>query len=137
MLIKLLRGAWTEGLGAIHPVLNSGGKGKVVRPFLETRRSEVEIFLRRGNRNGARIAQTSTRTSPVTAFAINYFRHCLEYNPRLRENLANLSATARDEEAYWQAELADLLPMILLPGKPVRGGGPIQQHTARREFAGY
>ena len=61
-------------------------------------------------------------------FTRNRIRHqllpaLLEYNPRLRENLANLSATARDEEAYWQAELADLLPMILLPGKPVRGGG--------------
>jgi tRNA(Ile)-lysidine synthase len=30
---------------------------------------------------------------------------------------------AREEEAFWQAEVARVLPQVLLPGKPVRGGG--------------
>jgi tRNA(Ile)-lysidine synthase len=30
---------------------------------------------------------------------------------------------AREEEARWQAELGRILPQVLLPGKPVRGGG--------------
>ena len=34
-----------------------------------------------------------------------------------------LSTLARDEERYWQAEVARLLPGLLLPGRPVRGGG--------------
>jgi tRNA(Ile)-lysidine synthase len=34
-----------------------------------------------------------------------------------------MAAIARDEEAWWDAELARLLPGLLLPGKPVRGGG--------------
>ena len=42
--MKLLRGAWTEGLSAIHPVVTLA-KGKILRPFLNTRRAEIEAFL--------------------------------------------------------------------------------------------
>ena len=34
-----------------------------------------------------------------------------------------MAAIARDEEAWWQAELARLAPQMLLPGRPARGGG--------------
>ncbi len=46
-----------------------------------------------------------------------------EENPALDQTLANLAELAREEEARWQTELARLLPQLLLPGKPVRGGG--------------
>ncbi|HEY0307375.1 MAG TPA: tRNA(Ile)-lysidine synthetase, partial [Acidobacteriaceae bacterium] len=44
-------------------------------------------------------------------------------NPRVDMTLANLAETARAEQAHWQGELARILPLVLLPGKPVRGGG--------------
>jgi tRNA(Ile)-lysidine synthase len=34
-----------------------------------------------------------------------------------------MAELARDEEAWWQAEVARLAPQLLLPGRPVRGGG--------------
>ncbi len=34
-----------------------------------------------------------------------------------------MAALALDEEAWWQTELARLAPQLLLPGRPVRGGG--------------
>jgi tRNA(Ile)-lysidine synthase len=34
-----------------------------------------------------------------------------------------MAEIARDEEAWWEAEMARLLPSLALPGKPVRGGG--------------
>ena len=37
--------------------------------------------------------------------------------------LANLATIARDEEAHWEAEVGRILPQVMLPGKPVRGGG--------------
>ena len=37
--------------------------------------------------------------------------------------LARTAEVAREEEAFWQAEVARVLPQVLLPGKPVRGGG--------------
>ena len=45
------------------------------------------------------------------------------FNPGIDELLGRTAAIARDEESYWQTEVARLLPGLLLPGKPVRGGG--------------
>jgi len=41
VLAKFLRGAWTEGLAGISPVLELP-EGKIVRPLLATTRAEVE-----------------------------------------------------------------------------------------------
>jgi tRNA(Ile)-lysidine synthase len=58
----------------------------------------------------------------------NRVRHVLmpmlrSFNPVVDEMLANVAELARDEQAYWEAEVGRLLPHLLLPGKPVRGGG--------------
>jgi tRNA(Ile)-lysidine synthase len=45
------------------------------------------------------------------------------FNPGIDATLARLAAIARDEEAFWQVEVAQVLPQVLLPGAPVRGGG--------------
>jgi len=125
VLMKLLRGAWTEGLSAIHPVLQLPGPrpGKILRPFLNTPRAEIETYLKQLNQPWR---EDSTNTD--TAYTRNRIRHDLmpqlrEYNPSLDQTLANLAELAREEEARWQVELNRLLPQILLPGKPVRGGG--------------
>src|SRR5579862_4166251 len=122
VLMKLLRGAWTEGLSAIHPVLTQP-KGKILRPFLQTRRAEIETFLKSINHPWR---EDSTNTD--TAFTRNKIRHELlpqlrAYNPSLDQTLANLAELAREEESRWQTELGRILPQLLLPGKPVRGGG--------------
>jgi tRNA(Ile)-lysidine synthase len=129
VLMKLLRGAWTEGLSAIHPVVDvpantpNQRSGKILRPFLHTRRAEIESFLHALNQPWR---EDLTNADP--AYTRNRIRHQLlpqlrEYNPSLDQTLANLAELARDEESRWQAELSRLLPQLLLPGKPVRGGG--------------
>jgi tRNA(Ile)-lysidine synthase len=122
VLMKLLRGAWTEGLSAIHPII-ALPKGKILRPFLNTRRADVEAFLNQSNQPWR---EDSTNTD--TAFTRNKIRHELlpqlrAYNPNLDQTLANLAELAREEESRWQIELSRVLPQLLLPGKPVRGGG--------------
>jgi tRNA(Ile)-lysidine synthase len=122
VLIKFLRGAWTEGLSAIHPIVTLP-KGKILRPFLETRRAEIEAFLKAANQPWR---EDSTNTD--TAFTRNKIRHELlpqlrACNPNLDQALSNLAELAREEESRWQTELARILPQLLLPGKPVRGGG--------------
>jgi tRNA(Ile)-lysidine synthase len=62
------------------------------------------------------------------ALSRNRMRHTLmpmlrEFNPAVDASLAAMAEIARDDEAFWQAETARVLPQVLLPGKPVRGGG--------------
>ena len=125
VLMKFLRGAWTEGLSAIHPIVAVPGNrsGKILRPFLNTRRADIEAFLRQSNQSWR---EDSTNTD--TAYTRNRIRHELlpllrDYNPNLDQSLANLAELAREEESRWQTELSRLLPQLILPGKPVRGGG--------------
>lgn len=122
VLLKLLRGAWTEGLAGIFPIMERTG-GLILRPFLGIRRSEVESWLRQINQPWR---DDSTNTD--AAYTRNRVRHHLlpvlaEYNPQIVSQLGHLSSIARDEESYWQNELARILPSLLLPGKAVRGGG--------------
>jgi tRNA(Ile)-lysidine synthase len=122
VLMKLLRGAWTEGLSAIHPVLTLP-KGKILRPFLETRRADIEDFLTQSSQ-----PWRNDSSNADIAFTRNKIRHEILpqlriLNPSLDQTLANLAELAREEEFRWQTELSRVLPQLLLPGKPVRGGG--------------
>ncbi len=45
------------------------------------------------------------------------------FNPGLDTLLGRTAEVARDEEAYWRAEVARVMPQLMLLGKPVRGGG--------------
>jgi tRNA(Ile)-lysidine synthase len=127
VLAKFLRGAWTEGLAGIAPKLVSPAlefpAGPIVRPLLAVTRSEIEAYLGQLGQDWREDSSNRQLT-----FTRNRIRHELlplleGWNPRLREHLAQMSAIARDEEAWWQAELARLAPQILLPGRPARGGG--------------
>ncbi len=129
VLAKFLRGAWTEGLSGIHPVLEFP-EGRILRPLLDTTRAEIETFLRARGQSWREDSSNRHLT-----FTRNRIRHELlplleNWNPRLREHLAQMAELARDEEAWWQAELERLAPQILLHGRPVRGGGRAASSTA-------
>ncbi len=152
VLGKLLRGGWTRGLGGIAPVvpvaeLLHGGKlpeagarsgfgsgpgsafelvaarGLIVRPLLGARRAALRAWLLK---IGQPWREDETNSDP--AFARNRLRHevlpvLASVAPQVSERLAQVSVLARDDEQYWQGELARVLPGLLLPGRPVRGGG--------------
>lgn len=129
VLAKFLRGAWTEGLAGIHPVLDFPEGGRIVRPLLATTRAEIEAYLQALDQ-----PWREDSTNRHLTFTRNRIRHELlplleGWNPRLREHLAQMAALARDEEAWWQSELARLAPQLLLPGRPVRGGGRAAGNT--------
>jgi tRNA(Ile)-lysidine synthase len=122
VLMKLLRGAWLEGLSAIAPVLEQAG-GSVLRPLLGTRREELRTYLRERNQPWREDSSNSDE-----AFTRNRIRHAVlpvlrEENPSIDQTLANLAELAREEEFRWTTEVQKLLPQLILPGKPVRGGG--------------
>lgn len=125
VLAKFLRGAWTEGLAGIAPKLETA----VVRPLLAVTRAEIEAYLRA---LGQPWRTDSSNTS--TAFTRNRIRHELlplleSFNPRLRTHLSQMAALARGEEAFWEVETSRLAASLILPGRPVRGGGRANSGT--------
>jgi tRNA(Ile)-lysidine synthase len=123
VLHKLMRGAWTEGLSGVHPVLALPGGGEIVRPLLGATREQIVTWL-----NAIGQSWREDATNADLAYTRNRIRHRLlpelaTYNPRITHQLAQVAAIARDEEAYWQKEVERLLPGLLLPGRAVRGGG--------------
>jgi tRNA(Ile)-lysidine synthase len=122
VLHKLLRGAWTEGLSGIFPVL-ACGQGSILRPFLDNTHADLEEWLRSQSR--VWLEDPSNRDLTYTRNRIRWqlLPTLRTFNPRIADQLARLATIAADEEAYWQDELARLLPALLLPGRPTRGGG--------------
>ena len=122
VLQKLLRGAGTEGLSGIHPVI-ADPPGSILRPFLETSRTTIEAWLLelaqlwREDASNQDMAHTRNRVRRQLLPLLQTF------NPQIATQLARLATISRDEEAYWQLELQRLLPSLLLPGRPTRGGG--------------
>jgi tRNA(Ile)-lysidine synthase len=143
VLAKFLRGAWTEGLAGIAPRLETtkglepaheletaeeretrGARpGWIVRPLLGVTRAEIEAYLRELGQEWRDDSSNRNLT-----FTRNRIRHELlplleSWNPRLREHLSQMAELARDEEAWWRAEVERLAPQMILRGRPVRGGG--------------
>jgi tRNA(Ile)-lysidine synthase len=122
VLAKFLRGAWTEGFSGIHPVLEFP-EGRIVRPFLATTRAEIERYLHELNQTWR-----EDSTNRHLTFTRNRIRHELlplleGWNPRLSEHLSHMAELAREEEVWWRVEVARVAPQLILPGRPVRGGG--------------
>jgi tRNA(Ile)-lysidine synthase len=122
VLAKFLRGAWTEGLSGIHPKLDSP-EGPIVRPLLGATRAEVEAFLHARNQSWR-----EDSTNRHLTYTRNRIRHDLlpdleKWNPQLREHLAQMADLALEEDSWWRAELPRLASQLILPGRPVRGGG--------------
>jgi tRNA(Ile)-lysidine synthase len=158
VVMKMLRGAWTEGLGGISPVVGGGGGAdniqgslhsdrksavsgrddrvevgsrehkaevgpRVVRPMLGVRRSEVEAFLLergQGWREDSSNGDVSLMRNRVRRELMPVLRG---FNPGVDGLLARMAEVAREEEAYWRAEVERVVAQVVLPGRPVRGGG--------------
>ena len=122
VLGKFLRGAWTEGLSGIHPVVNFP-EGRILRPLLGASRCEIELYL-----TGLGQPWREDSSNRDLAFTRNRLRHELlpeleRWNPQIRKQLVQMAELARDEESWWQSEIARLAPQMLLTGRAVRGGG--------------
>lgn len=122
VLARFLRGAWTEGLSGIFPMVQFP-EGPILRPLLSTSRKQIEAYLQA-------LGQTWCEDSSNRhlTFTRNRIRQELlplleGWNPRLRDHLAQMAELARDEEAWWEVEVERQAPQIILPGRPVRGGG--------------
>jgi tRNA(Ile)-lysidine synthase len=109
VIMRLLRGSGTRGLGGIPPV-----RDKVfIRPLLESWREEVESFLR--ERKVAFLSDPSNRLPP---FLRSRVRHELlpilrQYNPRLPQMLVQMAEIFKAEEDFWQILLKEKFPAVV------------------------
>lgn len=105
VLLHLLRGTGLRGLGGIAPV-----RGRVVRPFLETDRRDIDAYVEENN-----IPYVEDESNADITFARNRLR--IEVMPLLEKlapgstaRIASAAAILREEENHLAQESAGLLP---------------------------
>jgi tRNA(Ile)-lysidine synthase len=104
VLLRLLRGTGTRGLGGIHPVREIA-RGRVVRPFLSLTRAEVEAEVAsRGIvfRTDATNLDTSLARNRVRQEVLPLLRR--RFNPKVVRALAAFADRARDDESFLDAQ---------------------------------
>lgn len=105
VLLNLLRGTGTEGLGGIPPV-----RGRIVRPLLQTDRAEIENYLAS---HGLSHVEDSTNEDPH--YARNRLRRELwpqleSINPALVRTIGRTAEIVRRENDYLDTLAAAYLP---------------------------
>ncbi len=97
VLLRLLRGAGTAGLGGIYPVL----EGKVVRPFLSLTRAEIELELQTRKLNW-RLDSSNTdvrmQRNKIRIQLLPLLEK--EFNPRIISLLKETAGRAREDEGF-------------------------------------
>jgi tRNA(Ile)-lysidine synthetase-like protein len=112
VLMRMIRGAGMRGLGGIHTRIavedeNGDACGEIARPLLGIRRRELEQYLKdigqswREDSSNADDAYTRNRVRRLLVPLLEK-----EFNPAVAENLAELAEIARDEEDFWENEVA-------------------------------
>jgi tRNA(Ile)-lysidine synthase len=128
VLMRVVRGAGTRGLAGISP----WQRGRcLIRPLLSVTRKEIESYL-------AALHQTWREDSSNRdlAHARNRVRHELlpllelNYNPRIRQTLADVAEVAGAEEDYWNQEVKTLFSRLVREGQPSRSGRSNQTDSA-------
>jgi len=115
VLLRLIRGTGTRGLGGIHPeltgpALNQTSRGSIIRPLLHTRRCEIERYLVglgqpwREDSSNRDLHHTRNR---VRQSLIPLLER--EFNPEIIERLADFAEIAQAEEDYWDESVRQIL----------------------------
>ncbi|MDL2269495.1 tRNA lysidine(34) synthetase TilS [Desulfosarcina sp. OttesenSCG-928-A07] len=103
VLLSLLRGSGTRGLGGIAPVRD----GFIIRPLIHTRRKDIENYA-----NASGIAFRHDASNTDIRHTRNHIRHRLlpflqnAYNPKVHHHLARLADILRNEDT-WLSDLTE------------------------------
>lgn len=105
VLLHLLRGSGLRGLGGMAPV-----RGRIVRPFLDTDRADIETYVEEN-----RVPYVEDETNADLRYTRNRLR--LEALPLLEEiapgcgaRMARMAGLLREEERYLEDRAEALLP---------------------------
>jgi tRNA(Ile)-lysidine synthase len=120
VLMRILRGTGVRGLAGIAPEQR---EKHLVRPLLGITRHEIEGYLgaiHQSWRNDSSNLNLSHTRNRVRYTLLPLLER--DFNPAIRQTLADLAEVARAEDDYWHKELDSLLPRLVRPGKPTRSG---------------
>jgi tRNA(Ile)-lysidine synthase len=101
VLLRLVRGSGTRGLGGIYPQLD----GKIVRPFLDLTRAEIEAELAKRkleSRLDSSNRDPRLRRNKVRMELLPWLER--ELNPEVVLLLKNLASRARDDEEFLELQ---------------------------------
>jgi len=116
VILRLARGAGIQGLCGIQPVTSRG----VIRPLLETSRTEVREWLRRRGlawREDASNADPRWKRNRVRAEILPLLAAAL--NPQIEEALARTAALAWEDEQDWERRVAEAVEPLGAGGAPL------------------
>jgi tRNA(Ile)-lysidine synthase len=128
VLMRVIRGTGPRGLGGIHSTVivddvdddnDDGRRGEIVRPLLGIRRRELQQYL-----TDLKQPWREDATNSDSKFTRNRVRKLLlplierEFNPSIVENLSELAEIARDEEDYWENEIAGWMGTVMQWSQP-------------------
>lgn len=120
VLMRVIRGAGARGLAGIAPF---HAEKSLVRPLLRVSRNEVEAYLAslgqcwREDLSNQDLAHTRNRVRRELLPMLER-----DFNPSVRQTLAELAEVARGEEDFWAEERKHLLARLVRRGKPSRSG---------------
>jgi tRNA(Ile)-lysidine synthase len=104
-LLNLMRGTGTEGLVAMRPVSEN-----IIRPLIETTRTDVESYLKELGQEWR-----ADSTNHDLRFARNKVRHqalpqlASDFNPRLSESLSRTIQILEDEDVWMEQSVSEWL----------------------------
>jgi tRNA(Ile)-lysidine synthase len=122
VLLKIIRGAGGRGLAGIYPKLRVGRcqasipsfqQSSIIRPLLGSRRADIQAYLVSLGQNWR-----EDKSNRDLRHMRNRVRHGIlprlerNFNPAVREALAETAEIARAEEEYWEIEVAQLLSQV-------------------------
>lgn len=107
-LMRFFRGAGPKGLAGIPPV-----RGKIIRPLIETLRSEIEEFL--GERKIEFIVDSSNLREDYTRnkIRLSIIPEMRKINPNIVETASRIMEIMREEEGYFDLIVTKTLMKLI------------------------
>lgn len=110
IIMNILRGTGTKGLVGMEKI-----NGKYIRPLLDTKRLEIEEYLRE-NKISARLDESNHDNSytrnKIRNIVLPYIQK--EFNPNIVDTLERLSSLAKEQEEYFYRETKKIFEQICM-----------------------